>query len=80
MVDWTNSNCTIDNLALEPIMIQVLMVKGRFEENYFAHVYQELNSLADQFSKEALQLQEGLLSEQKFRGDSEVAAPVRVLF
>lgn len=63
MVDWANNQGRIDNLMLEPIMNQFLEVKGKFEEIFFSHVYREFNTIADKLSKEALILQEGLLSE-----------------
>jgi ribonuclease HI len=74
MVNWANNQCRMDNLLLVPLMNQFLEVKEKFEDISFSHVFREFNSIADQLSKEALLLQEGLLYEQEFRGGTLISA------
>jgi ribonuclease HI len=80
MVDRANNQCRIANLVLQPLTIQFQEEKKKFEDIYFSHIYEEFNSLADQLSKEALLMQEGLLTEHEFMEGSQVSASERFLF
>jgi ribonuclease HI len=39
MVDWANLKCRINNLLLEPLMMQFLQVKESYETLCFSHIY-----------------------------------------
>jgi hypothetical protein len=55
-------------------MNQFLEVKEKFKDISFSYVFREFNSIANQLSKEAILLQEGLLYEQEFRGGTLISA------
>jgi hypothetical protein len=80
MVNWANNQCRMDNLLLVPLMNQFLEAKEKFEDISFSRVFREFNSIADQLSKEALLLQQGLLDEQEFRGGALISASEWTLF
>jgi hypothetical protein len=60
-------------------MMQCLQVKESYETLYFSHTYREINSMANQLSKEALLLQKGTLYEQEFKEGNQVVVE-NVLF
>jgi hypothetical protein len=67
LIDWANGKNMIINLVLSLVMSRVVEIKRRFEAISSLHIYWEFNIKANQLSKEALYLQEGIITIQEFR-------------
>jgi ribonuclease HI len=61
ILDWVNDKNSMENSVLQPLTEKLREVKNQFNSVSFHHMYRELNEFADQLSKEALTLHEGLV-------------------
>lgn len=60
VIDWENEITHCHVMRLLPILEEILRLKQHFIKNIFTHVYRERNGVADQLSKEAMQLDYGI--------------------
>jgi ribonuclease HI len=60
VMDWANGKAQI-------ILERILEIRALFEEVSFAHIFREFNHKVDHLSKEALALEEGMLSVQEVK-------------
>jgi ribonuclease HI len=58
-INWLNEVDCLENFLLQPVRDEILAIKSSFVSLSFQHVYREGNRLADNLSKEGLQLASG---------------------
>lgn len=58
-INWENGTQRCHNLRLLPLVDDIFQILHHFDFVTIAHVYRDENQVADQLSKEALQLQSG---------------------
>jgi hypothetical protein len=56
-----NGVIPFQNLGLQAIMVQVVAKRSMFNEIYFRHVFQELNTLTNQCSKKGVDLEASVI-------------------
>jgi hypothetical protein len=61
-VDWVNGHFHLHVSRLKPSMVQIFYFLLAMDWFSISHIYRELNSLADELSKESLSLDEGIFN------------------
>jgi hypothetical protein len=74
VIDWAQGKISIQNINLSIVMRYVGLTYQSFEWLYFHHILRELNSKANELSKEALQLQRGAFKYYEYSDGSEIEA------
>jgi ribonuclease HI len=74
VIDWERGQNNIQNPRLASILRDIKLTFRNFEWLSFHHIPRELNTKADELSKEALQLQKGAFGFYEFFEDTETEA------
>jgi hypothetical protein len=74
VIDWARGQNNIQNPRLASILRDIKLTFRNFEWLSFQHILRELNTKADELSKEALQLQKGAFSFYEFFKGTETKA------
>jgi hypothetical protein len=74
VIDWAQGKISIQNINLSTVMRDVRLTYQSFEWLSFHHILRELNSKADELSKEALQLQRGAFRYYEYFDGTETEA------
>jgi hypothetical protein len=65
-IDWENGLVQLQVVRLQPLLVQIHSFLSYLEWSSFSHIYKELNTLVDELSKEALELEEGAFIFQEY--------------
>jgi hypothetical protein len=65
-IDWENDMVQLQVVRVHPLLAQIGSLLSSLEWFSFAHIYRELNTLAYELSKEALELEKGSFLFQEF--------------
>jgi hypothetical protein len=74
VIDWARGINNIQNPRLASLLRDIKLTFRDFEWLSFQHILRELNSKADELSKEALQLQKGAFGFYEFFEGTETEA------
>jgi ribonuclease HI len=69
IVDWFSYKNNLQVISLQPWMTRIRQMSGSFQNLKIQHIYREFNREADQLSKQALLMEEGILFFAKGMGE-----------
>jgi ribonuclease HI len=61
IIDWFSHENNLHVVSLQPWMTKIRLLSEKFQQLKAQHIYREFNKEVDQLSKQALQLEEGVI-------------------
>lgn len=74
VINWAHGKANLQNISLEPIMKDIKLAFQSFKWLSLHHILRELNSKANELSKNALELQNGTFLRYEFLNGMESVA------